>query len=344
MVPRSDRRTQPAAPRRDRDQPRRARDRSTDAIASADTVSPTASLHGIPVLIKDNIATDDQMETGAGSLALVGSRVPTTRRSSAGCARPVRSCSARRTSRSGRTSAASRRSTAGAPRRDDGELHPQPVRARPRSVRIVVRIGDRRPPPTSPRSRSAPRPTGRSSARRVSRTWSASSRRSASCRSSGIIPIARQPGHGRPDDPHGRRRGGPAQRPARRRSGRVARSPPAARLHGRSSASSRSAELRLLVDTNYIGGDLGTSARRAGRVRRRGRGAPRRPAPRSTPSSSADPLEPIDGLVPFDAEFTVLLFEFKVQIAEYLATVCAAPTCARSPISSSSTSITAPRR
>ena len=33
-------------------------------------------LHGIPVLIKDNIATYDNTETTAGSLALVGSRVP----------------------------------------------------------------------------------------------------------------------------------------------------------------------------------------------------------------------------------------------------------------------------
>jgi amidase len=33
-------------------------------------------LHGIPILVKDNIATDDQMQTTAGSLALVGSRVP----------------------------------------------------------------------------------------------------------------------------------------------------------------------------------------------------------------------------------------------------------------------------
>ena len=32
-------------------------------------------LHGIPVLLKDNIATNDGMETTAGSLALVGSRV-----------------------------------------------------------------------------------------------------------------------------------------------------------------------------------------------------------------------------------------------------------------------------
>jgi amidase len=33
-------------------------------------------LHGIPVLLKDNIATDDRMRTTAGSLALVNSRVP----------------------------------------------------------------------------------------------------------------------------------------------------------------------------------------------------------------------------------------------------------------------------
>jgi amidase len=33
-------------------------------------------LHGIPILVKDNIATDDNMETTAGSLALVNSKVP----------------------------------------------------------------------------------------------------------------------------------------------------------------------------------------------------------------------------------------------------------------------------
>jgi amidase len=33
-------------------------------------------LHGIPLLVKDNVATDDQMQTTAGSLALYGSHVP----------------------------------------------------------------------------------------------------------------------------------------------------------------------------------------------------------------------------------------------------------------------------
>ena len=37
---------------------------------------PLGPLHGIPVLIKDNIATDDRMMTTAGSLALVGAKAP----------------------------------------------------------------------------------------------------------------------------------------------------------------------------------------------------------------------------------------------------------------------------
>lgn len=36
---------------------------------------PRGDLHGIPVLLKDNIATKDKMNTTAGSLALVGSVV-----------------------------------------------------------------------------------------------------------------------------------------------------------------------------------------------------------------------------------------------------------------------------
>src|SRR5213082_496983 len=37
---------------------------------------PRGPLHGIPILLKDNIATADDMQTTAGSLALVGSHPP----------------------------------------------------------------------------------------------------------------------------------------------------------------------------------------------------------------------------------------------------------------------------
>jgi amidase len=45
-----------------------------DAERSSGTVR--GPLHGIPFLVKDNIASKDQMETTAGSWALVGSVVP----------------------------------------------------------------------------------------------------------------------------------------------------------------------------------------------------------------------------------------------------------------------------
>jgi amidase len=54
-----------------------------DALAIADAIDherkakgPRGPLHGIPVLIKDNIATADRMMTTAGSLALVGAKAP----------------------------------------------------------------------------------------------------------------------------------------------------------------------------------------------------------------------------------------------------------------------------
>ena len=39
------------------------------------TTGPKSFLHGIPILVKDNVATNDKMQTTAGSLALVGARV-----------------------------------------------------------------------------------------------------------------------------------------------------------------------------------------------------------------------------------------------------------------------------
>jgi len=54
-----------------------------DALAIADALDaerkakgPRGPLHGIPVLVKDNVATADRMGTTAGSLALVGARAP----------------------------------------------------------------------------------------------------------------------------------------------------------------------------------------------------------------------------------------------------------------------------
>src|SRR5437868_1868715 len=54
-----------------------------DALAIADALDkerkekgPRGPLHGVPVLLKDNIDTADRMATTAGSLALVGSKPP----------------------------------------------------------------------------------------------------------------------------------------------------------------------------------------------------------------------------------------------------------------------------
>ena len=54
-----------------------------DALAIADELDrerkekgPRGPLHGIPVLVKDNIDTADRMQTTAGSLALVGAKPP----------------------------------------------------------------------------------------------------------------------------------------------------------------------------------------------------------------------------------------------------------------------------
>ena len=58
-------------------------DINPDALRSADeldaerkTRGPRGPLHGIPILIKDNIATADRMATTAGSFALVGAKPP----------------------------------------------------------------------------------------------------------------------------------------------------------------------------------------------------------------------------------------------------------------------------
>jgi amidase len=49
---------------------------ATERDAERDSGNLRGPLHGIPVLVKDNLATADKMQTTAGSLALVGSTVP----------------------------------------------------------------------------------------------------------------------------------------------------------------------------------------------------------------------------------------------------------------------------
>ena len=74
--------------------------------AEAAPTGPRGPLHGRAVLVKDNVDTHD-LPTTAGSLALADAPAPTRDAAARapGCARPAWCCSARPTSRSGRTSA-----------------------------------------------------------------------------------------------------------------------------------------------------------------------------------------------------------------------------------------------
>src|SRR3954468_22886361 len=88
----------------DRDGPKlnSVRALNPDALTIAgklDETRPSAKrpLAGVPILLKDNIATGDKQPTTAGSLALEGARAGGTPPSSSCCARPARRSWARRT-------------------------------------------------------------------------------------------------------------------------------------------------------------------------------------------------------------------------------------------------------
>ena len=132
-------------------------------------------LHGIPILLKDNIGTADRMKTTAGSLALVGARSRRRRpRRHAPARGRARSSSARPTSRSGPTSARRTPRAAGAAAAASAAI-PTRSTATPRARAPAPARPPRR---ASARSPSAPRPTARSSRRRTTAGSSASSRRS----------------------------------------------------------------------------------------------------------------------------------------------------------------------
>jgi amidase len=93
---------------------------NTNAIATANSLDRERKashvrgpLHGIPLLVKDNIATNDNMQTTAGSLALYNSKVPADAPLIARLRAAGRSFSASRNLGSGLTSREHRRLSAG---------------------------------------------------------------------------------------------------------------------------------------------------------------------------------------------------------------------------------------
>ncbi len=132
-------------------------------------------LHGIPVLIKDNIATADRMQTTAGSIALLGAKAPRD----AFLVKRLRDAGAvilGKTNLSEWANFRSTRSTSGWSSR--GGLTRNPVCARPQPERLEQRQrggGGREPRGARGRDRDR---SVRSCRRRRSTAWSASSRRS----------------------------------------------------------------------------------------------------------------------------------------------------------------------
>ena len=124
---------------------------------------PRSALHGLAVVVKDNIDTADSMLTTAGSLAMVASSRPVTHRSSVGSETLGWSLSERRTSANGPTSGHRAASVVGAAVVVSPEILGNPRGAREGHLRARGRLL----PPESRRSRWVPRPTGRSSALRA---------------------------------------------------------------------------------------------------------------------------------------------------------------------------------
>ena len=153
-----------------------------DAIAIAERLDDERKkgkvrgpMHGIPVLLKDNVATQDRMETTAGSLALLGSVVPRD----AFIAERLRKAGAVLLGKANLSEWANFRSlqsSSGWSGRAGQCL--QPVRPGPQPVRVQLRLRRRGRRRTCAPPRSERRPTVRSCARRRTTPWSGSSRRS----------------------------------------------------------------------------------------------------------------------------------------------------------------------
>jgi amidase len=275
-------------------------------------------LHGIPVIVKDNIATDDKMQTTAGSLALVGSRVP----DDASLVRQLRAAGAIILGKANLSEWANFRggsadfppingwSGRGGFTRNPYVLDLDPCGSSSGSAAstatslCAVAVG-------TETDGSILCPSGEQSLVGIKPTVGLVSGK-------GIIPIA-----------HSQDTAGPMTRSVRD----AALLLDAIRAPGRRVLGQRVPDTytdfldrhalrgaRLAYDHRYVEGDFGPGDDTALAVidtvldRLRAAGA------NVVDVTSVDPTQPdATGRIPFDDEFTVLLFEFKVQIAEYLA-------------------------
>jgi len=277
-------------------------------------------LHGIPVMVKDNIATDDHMETTAGSLALVGSRVP----GDAHLVRQLRAAGAVILGKANLSEWANFRggspdfppingwSARGGFTRNPYVLDLDPCGSSSGSAAsaaaslCAVAVG-------TETDGSILCPSGEQSLVGIKPTVGLVS-------GNGIIPIA-----------HSQDTAGPMTRSVRdaallldalRVPGSSVMGVPVPDSYTEALDANGLDGARLAYDHRYVDGDLGPGDDDTLAVidavfeQLRQRGA------EIVDVTSVDPFEPdATGRIPFNDEFTVLLFEFKVQIAEYLAPV-----------------------
>lgn len=273
-------------------------------------------LHGIPVLLKDNIATDDTMETTAGSLALVGSVVP----ADAPLVAQLRRAGAVVLGKANLSEWANFRgfapfngwSARGGFTRNPYNLALDPSGSSSGSASAVaasltaVAVG-------TETDGSILSPAAQQSIVGIKPTVGLVSGR-------GIIPIARAQDTA---GPMGRTVADAAllldvlRKPGRRVQGRRVPKTYAAHLDRRALRGAKLAYDRRYAEGAYGPGDDDTLALVEDTLDQL-----RRAGARVVDVTSTDPASPDEtGRNAFDDEFTVLLFEFKVQIAEYLATL-----------------------
>ena len=170
-----------------RDQPRRAGDRRPARRRAQEPAASRGPLHGIPVLIKDNIATADRMMTTAGSLALAGVTPP----KDAFIVARLREAGAvilGKTNLSEWANFRSTHSTSGWSGRGGQTRNPYALDRNPSGSSSGSGAADRREPRGG--RRSAPRPTARSCRRRTTTASSGIKPTLGLVSRSGIVPIA----------------------------------------------------------------------------------------------------------------------------------------------------------